>query len=131
VTESYHRVKSYVDFIDVNASKLVVRAGNRHCGPACSNATFQADLANRIVTWWEAGESSCQAYISSTPTPVPSDISGTFQPIEWIFDRVNGTTAKLKVRADSKAMGIDNDGSVAAYIVSRPRVIAEESELSV
>jgi hypothetical protein len=130
VLDSYHRVKSLVDFSMVDRSTIVIRALNGHCNrpgnPACSDPENARLLSEKIQEWWVNGESKCDdQYRRVDPLDLGS-VSSQFKEYTWDISKVGSQFSGLQLTVEVKGIIDATTNKVRAYIIRKPRFISAE-----
>jgi hypothetical protein len=128
-SQIYSNAKNYVNFADLESSRLVIRAGNGHCGGDCNEA-MRGRMRTYLQNWWDGGESTCdQSFrLRTQPVRVPADLpSDRFITLSWDLKTVDvslrGVSMNVEIRKFTDAAG----PVPGSYIIRRPRFIASQA----
>lgn len=75
---SYAQLINYANFVNVDHSLIVQRAGNNHCGISLCQAASGTEMSGLVSSWWSTGQSQCQ-YMGTYTTAqqaLPSNLPG-------------------------------------------------------
>jgi hypothetical protein len=132
--DSYARVKGYVDFASVATSKIVIRSGNGHCGPACSNPETKQMFIDKINEWWINGELQCDqvAFKKTHDIGLPSTMSAAnYSDISFDLGGIDPSLHDVSLKAEIKTMTSGSDNGVVGYTVRKPRIVSTRTDLSI
>ncbi|MCB0417531.1 MAG: hypothetical protein KDD39_07775 [Bdellovibrionales bacterium] len=122
VTKAYAGARTYTNFSNVDASVLVRKTMDGHCGGACSSDG--SEMAALVQKWWEDGESRLAQLADGIVLPaqdIPTDLSQSdFTVMQWSLDDVlpGGGVFELSLKRDLSGEGL---------IFSMPRIVSSRS----
>lgn len=127
-SQIYVSTKNYVNFADLDHSRLVIRAGNRHCGGRCNDAMAKKMRAY-LQGWWDGGEVSCDQTFSlrTEPERVPADLpSDRFVTLAWDLARVDVALRGVKLTVEIRKFTNAEGPVPGSYLIRKPRFVSEQ-----
>ncbi|MGE0615497.1 MAG: hypothetical protein AB7P04_07640 [Bacteriovoracia bacterium] len=129
VAASYQAAKNYTSFAAIPSSRLVAKAKDGHCGPACS--TDGSEMTANIQAWWDNGEGR----VSQAPTvglyetsqlPIPANLpTASFVKMEWALDNLHPYFAGMRFEIEIKRFSAGGPGS-GSYQIRKPRLATRD-----
>lgn len=125
---SYNMLLNYMNFSKPEASLLVVRAGNGHCGTSACEEESGIEMAENAKTWWAQGENRCfrnGKYFTeeiTLPANLPSPANG-FMTLTFDLGQANPELKGTFVQLDVQDFQPASDSTPGAYRVKSPRFV--------
>jgi hypothetical protein len=123
INQSYSRIKGFVDFSDLDHSKLLIQAGNGHCGKGCQNSQTKSSIKNSLKDWWDNGEYECQNYyLSSSLVINHQQLGNSYKIYNWDFSSLSNEWKGITFQAEVKAiLSGDSSDKIAGFVIRNPK----------
>jgi hypothetical protein len=127
---SYKMIKTYVQFAQLNRSRIVQHVQSQHWADYNSKETgvSVADIMTALQSWWDQGESSCpdsataQTATLAIPTDLPLFPSQSFVPVSWKLDSLGPAFVGSQFQVEVQQMALPTSTTSGAYRLRKPRI---------
>lgn len=129
VNASYALIKTYVDFAQIDKSRIVSRVKSQHWlnyNPKATGTTVDLMTA-ALQNWFDQGEKSCpnsttpQSSMTLVPTNLPVYPDDHFMTLTWKLDSLGSAFVGSQFSVDMQMFVAASSTTPAAYRLKQPR----------
>lgn len=131
---SYNMLLNYMNFSKPEASLLVVRAGNGHCGNSSCEEDSGLEMAENAKAWWSQGENRCfrngKFFTEeiALPANLPSPANG-FVTLSFDLGKSNPDLKGVFIQLDIQDFQHAGESTPGAYRVKSPRFVGGQDAI--
>ena len=129
VNASYALIKTYVDFAQIDKSRIISRVKSQHWlnyDPKATGTTVDLMTA-ALQNWFDQGEKSCpnsataQSSMTLIPTTLPVYPDDHFTTLTWKLDSLGSAFVGSQFSVDIQIFSAATSTTLAAYRLKQPR----------